>query len=134
MQHAHQHVQQTRQHNGNSNRSTDAAYLVLTGNMVLNDGNDITLRHLQQHAGDLASQIRLHVQHKRIQLLTCSPPTCQQQTKCTAVTGDAHKWQALSVIEADSPSNVMQFDMLHLCRVDVCDVLVNVQYIMSLQA
>ena len=134
MQHGHQHVQQTRQNNGNSNRSTDAAYLVLTGNMVLNDGNDISLRHLQQHASDLASQVRLHVQHKRIQLLTCSPPTCQQQTKCTAVTGDAHKWQVLSVTQAESPSNIMQFDILHLCRMAVRDVPVNVQYIVSLQA
>jgi len=93
---------------------TDAAYLVLTGNMVLNDGNDITLRHLQQHAGDLASQVRLHVQHKRIQLLTCSSPTCQQQPKCTAVLGNTHKWQAYSVTEAESPSVVIQFDVLHI--------------------
>jgi len=78
--------------------------------MVLNDGSDITLRHLQQHAGDLASQIRLHVQHQRIQLLTCSSPTCQQQTKCTADAGNAHKWQVLSVTEAEIPSNVMRTD------------------------
>ena len=36
-------------------------YLVLASHMVLNYGNDIALGHLQQHAGDLASQVRLHV-------------------------------------------------------------------------
>lgn len=40
--------------------------------MVLNYGNDIALGHLQQHAGDLASQVRLHVQHKGVQLFACT--------------------------------------------------------------
>ena len=62
-------------------------YLLLASHLVLNDSNDIALRHLQKHASDLSCQVGLHVQYQRVQFLTYT--AIMESANTTAITGSA---------------------------------------------